>query len=204
MGLFNSSERKKSNAGFGHDPSDHRDYHTSRRSSFARHDLLERDFRIRNPYHRTLGHSRHQPGFVEDTDHHNPHGHRSSRRESHDHSRSRRSGAPSLSPTRATYENQHYRSAYRRQSPAPASSRSRQISSADFHSTPFRSQSGRQRSASPGRSYSQSTHQRHRRHDEGDGGLAERLAGFSMGGEERKYGRRRLSFTTKVERIFDL
>lgn len=212
MGLFSSS--KKSGVSFGHDDDDHNSHQSARRSStrrssFARRERdhereqrvhLEREFRITNPYHRSG--PQYQQGFVEDEEHDRPHRGRRSRRESHDPSRSRRAGAPSLSPSRATYENQNHRSAYRQRS----STRHEGVSG--FFSNPHGAgarRSSRQRSASPGRVQQPSHHRSHRRHrDADDGGLAERLAGFSLGGEERRHGRRRPSYTSRIQRIYEL
>lgn len=213
MGLFSSS--KKSSVSFGHDDGDHNSHpparrSSTRRSSFARRERdhereqrvhLEREFRITNPYHRSG--PPYQQGFVEDEDHDRTHRGRRSRRESHDPSRARRAGAPSLSPARATYENQNHRSAYRQRS----STRHESVSGF-FSSNPQGAgarRSSRQRSASPGRVQQPSHHRSHRRHrDADDGGLAKRLAGFSLGGEERRHGRRRPSYTSRVQRIYEL
>jgi len=211
MGLFSSS--KKSGVSFGYDDDDHNNHNSSRRrssarrSSFARRERdhereqrahLERELRIRNPYHRTPREPFH--GFVEEEDDDQPHrGRGYRRRESRDHVRDRRAGAPSLSPTRAAYENQNHRSAYRQRSSTRHGGESGLFSNSHGARRP-----SRQRSASPDRMYQPSRHRSHRRQRDDDGGLAERLAGFSLGGEERRYGRRRPSYASRVQRIYEL
>ncbi|KAK5946783.1 hypothetical protein PMZ80_000926 [Knufia obscura] len=197
MGLFSrSSSTKKTSEGFVRTSST--GYQADNEYSYSR-----------NPYHRT------PRGFIEPEDY-NTHT-RGRRRESHDHdhARGRRAGAPNVSPTRAAYENAR---AYRQRSPpARRTSRSRTrygggggVSAADFHEKPYTSSRGfgRQRSASPGASYPRyggggggGGSRRGRKGS--DGGLAERMAGFSLG-EERRYGRRRPSYSSKVERIYEI
>ena len=193
MGFFSSTKLKKSGADDGDDYSEHPVWRNPSSTRHIHSPVRERDFQSRNYYHRA--------GFIEPEDRNIPHGrhsfHRTSRRESADHGRGRRAAAPSLSPMRARYENEH-RAAYRQRTRSPrASSRSR----APESWTSFRA--GQQRSLSPGRFVAED--RRKGRQGRGnDGGLAEQLAGLNVGREERRYGRRRPSYTSRVERIYEI
>jgi len=189
MGLFSSIKTKKSGADKNDDYSEHPVRHNRSSARRIHSPTCGRDFQIRNRYHRT--------GFIEPEYQATRSDRRSSRRESVDHGRGRRAAAPSLSPMRATYENEH-RAAFRQRTRSPrASSRSR--ASESWNS--FRS--GRQRSSSLGRSVTKDRQRRQHRCGDDDG-LAEQLAGLSMGQDERRYGRRRPSCRSRVERKYEI
>lgn len=201
MGLLSSSTRKKSGVSFGHD---HDDRHSGCRERHRPERSSRSHFTDPNPWHDFFA--------GEENSHH----HRS-RRSSHNHSR--RAAGPSLSPTRI-YEMAH---SYRQRTRRPSRTRKHHdVSSSDFHANPFsrltRHSSSRQRSASPDNPFasygtrrreSKSKHhifgRDYRRDLRDDHDLSERLAGFSMRDEpERRYGRRRPSHISKIERIYEL